>query len=257
MRDLFHEDVTNDFIFDVFVRMFLSPQHTFMILTKRPDKMVKWFNHCSNGGFSTQEIIRGRINQFLGKHPADKVQGFQWPLPNVWLGVSVEDQISADQRIPVLLETPAAVRFVSCEPLLESVNLDIGDCWVCGGCGETPGHPFQVDGMDICYKCGGSGRSDYKIDWVICGGESGPNARPMHPDWARSLRDQCQREGVPFFFKQWGEWLWVHPERNLYQFSSPEHKIANIDGQRFYKVGKRKAGRLLDGIEWNEYPEVM
>jgi len=85
---------------------------------------------------------------------------------------------------------------------------------------------------------------------VICGGESGPNARPIHPDWARSLRDDCQEAGVPFFFKQWGEWTMEYPQgRNL-----AHTNMTYIDGVTYYRIGKSKSGRLLDGVEWNEYP---
>jgi len=130
-----------------------------------------------------------------------------WPPPNVWLGTTVEDQRRADERIPHLLACPAAVRFVSCEPLIGPVDLNKsigGTKWIGGqrGCagmhqhGNAPDPHHHHD--DRCRD---------GLDWVICGGESGPNARPMHPEWARSLRDQCQAAGVPFHFKQWGEGL--------------------------------------------------
>jgi protein gp37 len=138
-----------------------------------------------------------------------------WPIKNVWLGVSVEDQQTADERIPLLLQTPAAVRFISAEPLLGPIRLN--------------------DGQSLNYsqrlKKGWSLNMLQQLDWIICGGESGPNARPMHPNWARSLRDQCQAAGVPFFFKQWG----AHTE----------------DGRR---IGKKAAGRVLDGRTWEEFP---
>lgn len=262
MSDLFHPEVSNEFIFNIFSRMFLAPQHTFIILTKRPERMAEWFNNYSNGGFSTREIVKGMVNIFYGKHPADKVDGFEWPLPNVWLGVSVENQKAADERIPLLLETPAAVRFVSCEPLLGDVDLK---GWI--------------------YKNGLWVNGDKKLDWVICGGESGPGARPMHPDWARSLRDQCQDAGVPFFFKQWGEWKPIsemsetETDEIYYPLSEKDvlgvrnckvknHPVGFDGGDHWFltngkpsyltfRIGKKKAGRLLDGVEWNQYPDVV
>jgi protein gp37 len=135
---------------------------------------------------------------------------------NVWLGTSVEDQRAADERIPHLLKVPAAVRFLSCEPMLGEVGLYRGGWLFLRPPQPPPGsHTYHGRG----------------IDWVICGGESGPNARPMHPRWAQSLRNQCAGDGVPFFFKQWGEW--------------------DSNGRR---VGKSIAGRLLDGVEHSEFP---
>lgn len=160
-----------------------------------------------------------------------------WPAW-VWVGTTVEDQRRADQRIPELLKIPARVRFLSCEPLLEAVSFD--DL-----------HPF-----DECPD--GS-----LIHWVICGGESGHGARPMHPDWARSLRDQCKAAGVPFLFKQWGEWYPVNVHGSAVRIDE-----ATIDGKRVtssaihdwrdgnisLRVGKNAAGRLLDSVEHNGFP---
>lgn len=136
------------------------------------------------------------------------------PLPNVWLGVSVEDQETANLRIPALLDTPAAVRWLSCEPLLGLISL--------------PGL-FPSD-SEVLSPLGSPRRPT--VDWVVVGGESGPCARPMHPEWARNLRHQCQSAGVPFLFKQWGEW----------------------NSTLRLRVGKKAAGRELDGRTWDEYP---
>lgn len=155
-----------------------------------------------------------------------------WPR-NVWLGTSVEDQQRADERIPALLDTPAAVRFLSCEPLLGPVDLVNMDA-----------EPFH-----------------YGLDWVIVGGESGPGARPMHPDWARSLRDQCIAFGVPFLFKQWGAWVeggdgvtsgrWVDPgTSSTYAAWEPDRALMT-------QVGKHAAGRVLDGRTWDEFPQEV
>jgi protein gp37 len=204
MGDLFHRYIDFIFINDIFMVIRMCPQHTFIILTKRPDRMLRFIN--------------SPIHQFTN-------------LPNVWLGVSAENQQTADERIPILLHIPAAVRFVSCEPLLGAIDLKFNDK-----------HCDRTESSHVCDTV-----SD-KLNWVICGGESGPRARPMHPDWARSLRDQCQAAGVPFFFKQWGEYKSVIPKEVFYSDATFH------DGTCLRKVGKKAAGRLLDGREWNEFP---
>lgn len=165
MSDLFHEDVPDDFIADVFgvIMDQKAQRHTFQILTKRPYRMMKWFKAWINV-----------------------------PLHNIWLGVSVENQDEV-WRIETLLQTPAAVRFVSCEPLLDAIGLNLADKTHLGGA------PWgDVSRFTDAYV-----RAPYNaLDWIIVGGESGPGARPMNPDWARSIRDQCQAAGVPFFMKQ-------------------------------------------------------
>jgi len=173
MSDLFHEKVPDEFIKQVFTVMISADWHKFLILTKRPRRM--------------QKIIE--------RYPIYKSE-------NIWLGVSVEDQKTANERIPWLLKTPAAVYGVSVEPMLEKIDLKM-----------------------MVYFCGGSsGLKDSHPDWVICGCESGPTARPMDLDWARSLRDQCQAANVPFFLKQ-----------------------AVING-KLIKMPE------LDGKQWMEYP---
>jgi protein gp37 len=162
MSDLFHDHVPDDYIAAVWAVMEAAPQHTFQILTKRPGRMRSW----------------------VRRHRPD-------PLPGVWLGVSAEDQHWADVRLPILADTPAAVRFVSAEPLLGPIDL----------AAHLP-----------------------TLNWVIAGGESGPGHRPMHPDWARDIRDQCLAGGVPFLFKQHGG-------------RTPE-----------------AGGRELDGRTWDQYP---
>jgi protein gp37 len=174
MSDLFHEYVTDEFIDRVFAVMALAPQHTFQILTKRPHRMRHYISGegTGNGGSlrRAHEVIK-QANQAMldgkGVWPG-------WPLPNVWLGVSCEDQKTADLRVPVLLEIDCAVRFLSCEPLIGPIAL-----------GSVPG----VGVLDA-------------LHWVIVGGESGPGHRSMDLDWARSIRSQCAAARVPFFFKQ-------------------------------------------------------
>ena len=192
MSDLFHEDVPFQFIDEVWGTMIEAPQHQYQILTKRPARMREYVTRYAWAGDT-------RITA--------------WPLPHVWLGVSVEDQDTAIERITLLLQTLAAVRLVSYEPALGPVQL--ASSWI----------------FDIAPR----------IDWLIAGGESGPNARPAHPDWFRSVRDQCANAGVAFFFKQWGEWAptEIHP-------GGPMPKMA--------RRGKKAAGRLLDGRTHDEYP---
>lgn len=160
----------------------------------------------------------------------------EWPA-HIWVGTSVENQEMADRRIPPLLEVPAAVRFLSCEPLLGPIQLPY--------CMEWNSHEDWAGNAPPHITLGISTEPDSQIDWVIVGGESGPKARPMHPDWSRSLRDQCQDAGVAFFFKQWGEYA----------------PCTEIPGRAFnpdcvFRFGKKRAGRLLDGREWNEFPQT-
>jgi hypothetical protein len=185
-----------------------------------------------------------------------------FPLPNVWLGVSVENQQAADERIPLLLETPAAVRFLSCEPLLGPVSLEK---WMpiykeAETLKEYANGIFQYERPGVPGWHRFSAKS--KIDWVIAGGESGPGARPMHPDWARGLRDQCQAAGVPFFFKQWGEWAPLSQNDGIWATDSKSCVRFSVDGKKeeggwpLQRVGKKTAGRLLDGQTWDGMPEV-
>ncbi|TGK36236.1 DUF5131 family protein [Leptospira andrefontaineae] len=182
MSDLFHQDVPFDFVDQVFAEMALNSKHIFQVLTKRPHRMREYLKNTTRF-ISIHIHMRNReMNAYAPK----------WPLPNVWLGVSVENQKAADERIPILLECPAAVRFLSCEPLLGEVDLTR----VKNGIDSLSGEVYNSDG-DFCGVCS-------SIDWVIVGGESGPSHRPVDPNWIRFLRDQCQEADVPFFFKQWG-----------------------------------------------------
>lgn len=239
MSDLFHEKVQDEWLNVLFSNvMEIATRHTFQILTKRPERMLKYLSWRWGDG---------RI-----------------PMRNIWIGVSVEDQKTADERIPLLLETPAAVRFISYEPALGPIDLDSES--------ENGLHALGCG----CNECRRHGKSR-GLDWVIVGGESGPGARPMHPDWARSVRDQCQAAEVPFFFKQWGEYA---PQAPMYGNEKDElHSLSliciepnglltpeNEDGYYEYqppvgswlveRVGKKSAGRMLDCREWNEYPDA-
>lgn len=174
MGDLFHEDVPDRFRDLVFAAMALSPQHTFIVLTKRPQTMFDWFSYSGASRVRADRVSEACVDHFYLDADADDPT-YPWPIPNVWLGVSVEDQRAADERIPLLLKTPAAVRFVSVEPMLGPVDLR---------------RAFGTNGPRQTFI--------EQLDWVICGGESGPRARPMNPAWPRALRDQCVVAGVPF-----------------------------------------------------------
>jgi protein gp37 len=253
MSDLFHEDANPEDVRRIFAVMMVARRHTFQILTKRPERMAAFFRENSPNDCYVEQVTElRRANDFslltarlrsldrFGELPG------AWPLPNVWLGVSVENQQTADDRIPKLLETPAAVRWLSVEPLLGAVDLY---------------RHLEIRMHDL------NGPDETNIHWVVVGGESGKAARPMHPDWARSLRDQCVAAGVPFFFKQAGEWA---PIDEPWKQDSPKPLTArerwmNIEGGhgfhggavwRMRRVGKNAAGCLLDGAEWNQYPEV-
>ncbi|WEK53282.1 MAG: phage Gp37/Gp68 family protein [Candidatus Cohnella colombiensis] len=225
MSDLFHESVPDKFIAEVFAVMSMANQHTFQLLTKRPEWMSRLLNSQVFWIMVNAHRIARGVSVLRGSGPI--------LLPNVWIGVSVENQKAADERIPLLLQTPAAIRFLSCEPLLGPVDLS---GWI------------FTDGL------GNSIESP--ISWVIAGGESGHGARPMHPEWARSLRDQCQAAGVSFLFKQWGEWLPNAQEysANPGNFDYERKHILLDDGVPMCKAGKGKAGRKLDGRTWDEFP---
>lgn len=272
LADLFHDDVPDGFIAAMWFIMGQSagciPEqyrgHTFQILTKRPGRMRAWLRKWADVGdpaippmdpaakrCGRAELIDAAQDVFAANLSYDWMDGPRyWPtaLPGVWLGVSVETQKWADIRVPVLLDTPAAVRFVSCEPLLGPVDLT----WCAG-----------VNALDVDWVGGpgyGTGAPHPLLDWVIAGGESGPGARPMHPDWARSLRNQCEAAAeVPFFFKQWGESLPLIGHREFLDL--PPAKT-NRDWSRPFgddvtmcRVGKKVAGRDLDGRTWDEYPQ--
>jgi protein gp37 len=217
MSDLFHESLSFRDILRVFRVMMDARQHTFQVLTKRPRVAVEFFRW-----WERQEDCNWAYQKFGELYP------------NIWLGVSVENQEQADKRIPMLLRLPVAVRFLSCEPLLGPLGLRPNDDFSDNGHGR--GWLATYDGSTV--------------DWVIVGGESGANARPMDSEWALAIRDQCQAAGVPFFFKQWGEY-WADDQGQWLGAPMIDEQYAP---QEFWKIGKRAAGRLLNGREWNEFP---
>ncbi len=232
MADLFHDDVPDEFIARVWAVMAMAGTHTFQVLTKRPGRMASLLRR-REFIVAVQKAGLDILGPPWSWHvPSIEGEPVNWPTRNVWLGTSVESQKWADVRIPKLLETPAALRFLSCEPLLGPIDL---------GFLEPCDHIRQSHADIGCWNA---------LDWVIVGGESGPNARPMHPDWARSLRDQCVAAGVPFFFKQWGEWT---PNgavgEGLWNLATGE-QLLDVPMRR---AGKKR-GRKFDGRTWDEMP---
>jgi protein gp37 len=248
MTDLFGDWVSDELIDRVFAVIAANPRHTFQVLTKRAERMA----------------------HYMARQPRRPVEHLDWPLQNACLGVTVEDQERADERVRWLLETRSAVRFLSCEPQLGPIDLT-----------KLPAPRALQRSINggLCYDALKLNDDRYfqaerRVDWVIVGGESGTGARPMHPQWARSLRDQCVDAGVPFFFKQWGEYVPLIGEHKGGRWdgapfsetgpdtpSVPERKNGYDgwefpDGQVSMRVGKKYAGRLLDGRTWDEFPQM-
>jgi protein gp37 len=245
LSDLFHVAVPDQAIARVFAVMAAAQQHTFQLLTKR---------HARMRSLLSDDWFRRTVEELAAEHDRGDGVHFAWPLNNLWLGVSVEDQHWADIRIPALLDTPAAVRWISAEPLLGPVCLDAFH--------SADGHGRAARVACELWPQG--------IDWVVVGGESGLGARPMHPQWARDIRDQCAAAGVPFLFKQWGEWA---PGASGSDILDRPSRVAmvNTSGQRvpildaalshvapewalMSRLGKKAAGRRLDGRTHDGYP---
>lgn len=315
--DLFAEGVPDEWIDRVFAVMALCPQHTFQVLTKRPARMREWFEErwqptpaqriefpglpaidmpAQAEGDDRHERVYQAAGEFLDLdtvsdrfwNPDGSRKWPGWPLPNVWLGVSAEDQRRADERVPDLLATPAAVRFVSAEPLLGPIDFRA----------VKPGpEEISLDALTGAFTVTASfagGLANYQagldalpplpsrrpgLDWIIVGGESGPGARPMHPDWARQTRDACAAAGVAYLFKQWGSWgpgasfdaapsarsaylgeiqTLVGPGSRTIAIAVPT-RMDDVLGPplTLKQLGKKAAGRLLDAVEHNGFPEVL
>ncbi|OOG61406.1 hypothetical protein B0E46_15620 [Rhodanobacter sp. B04] len=265
MSDLFHESVPDEWIDQIFEvmercndtswnpgtrRWTFRGTHTFQILTKRPERMLAYVTERLAKKKAHAERFKLCPTEAMQNSPAAKwaQQDAMHIRSHIWCGVSVENQATADERIPLLLQCPAGVRWLSCEPLLGPLNL------------KNHLQSRYAPGADGIFsdRTGINGR----LHWVVTGGESGLGARPMHPDWARSLRDQCASARVPFFFKQWGEFAPYkiydfapgdpYPMQKATVFHPPGVKPADM-----IKIGKKGAGRLLDGVEHNAYPLVQ
>lgn len=269
--DLFHEAVPDELIDANMAAIALTPQHRHQLLTKRTPRMRAYFNGLDRAGGigRVARLCRAMalIYEQTGHHRCKPEVGAPFvphPLPNLWMGISAEDQCRFDERVADLLGILAAVRWVSGEPLLGPIDLR----WT-----------------EVAVP---------KIDWLVVGGESGPGARPMHPDWARSLRDQCAAAGIAFLFKQWGEWAPAGPQYpeemrgatdeqlseweqavmeapgissgNVccmtrdgdlpvdYRYSGEYQPPPGAGAWWLERIGKRAAGRLLDGVQHDGYP---
>ncbi|EJN11815.1 bacteriophage protein gp37 [Bradyrhizobium sp. YR681] len=332
MTDAFADFVTDEMLDKMFAVMALCPQHTFQVLTKRAKRMRAYMERLFGSKVAPRGIACSPWSALLNRAERSwmvanpnymtdirplLLAGLQGrtlpsgPLPNAWLGISAERQQEANERIPELQKTPAAVRFVSLEPLLGPIDLE-----------DIVRHGDGCEDHHSALECDVAIEDDQEfhgavLDWVIVGGESGNRARPMHPDWVRGLRDQCDRNDTAFFFKQWGEWGmptddlgnldWpYHPDHDRthwfdrrscvrpiesgwsdkYQcgggayppppfdlFQTPDYldQVArcpqcgcgeakkcqgNAARAAVTWVGKKKAGRLLDGAEHNAFPKV-
>ncbi len=329
MSDLWHPDVPDALMDRVFAIAALTPQHIYQILTKRQDRMREYLTNPAFAGRIARVILDMVIAdpKAMGGIVEDLMNSDRWPvvsigdpedpsdillgqttLPNVWLGVSVEDQATADERIPVLLNTPAALRWISAEPLLGPIDLTricllpkVEGSIRAGIHIDALGGKYVESGLayigdwDVDGPCP-VGAPALKLDWVVAGGENGP--RPMHPSWPKALRDQCAGAGKPFFFKQWGSWKpicegpndWsaryyrsnrrarahqdqdniddVHgktctvPSTTLHNDGvthGPADRCAYAagkEGMLMFKIGKKAAGDLLDGVQHHNWPEV-
>ena len=277
MSDLFHENVTDEMRDKIFSVMALCPQHIFQCLTKRPERMLEYLTgeHKSVCGDMTSAkgecaLVYGRPARFFPqafkKLPLNQYTDMKWPLPNVWMGVSCEDQKTADQRIPILLQTPAAVKFISAEPLLGPIDLE----W-----------PISIypDGPPICCsglpnECGCMGMPIdppllHGLHWVVTGGESGSHARPMLSRWAEDIKRQCDSWNVAFFHKQNGEWVDAGHEE-FGKLPTREKRALRSDGTEWdlkdmpeddnadvntvVRVGRKRAGETLYGKVYHAYP---
>lgn len=286
--DLFHDQVPDLYLTRIFEVMEANPQHTFMILTKRHARMRSFLKRRHQQRLDYAAAFTNHPNEAMRTSPAAKDAHARaaHPPANIWIGVSVETQERANTRIPVLLDTPAAVRFLSCEPLLGPVDL----AQAVRVMGSERGH-----GLTASYvHAGGCCENKFHgIDWVIVGGESGPRARPMHVDWARSLRNQCAYAGIPYFFKQHGEFVCARVEdddrfsggraydnplggrsaatlrergpsrtfrggttRLMEPGDATRHTVMLDRDTIAVRVGKKSAGRALDGREHNAFPDT-
>jgi protein gp37 len=254
MSDLFHESLTNEQIAAVFGVMAAAPRHTFQCLTKRAKRMREWFEWVAEqkevDGDAWVTILREAACLLVGdaawdRHARENVSRHgafdvphPWPLPWVWLGVSAENQEAADERIPELMNTPASVRFVSCEPLISAVNLR-----------RVRPRPMPIDSLTGGWGVpGDTHRQAGRINWVIAGVESGPGARSCDVEWLRALRDQCTATDVPYFLKQ------ATPARGSLATDQPNPRPINIGKGSKWKAGSVIELPYLDGAQHSAFP---
>jgi len=240
LADWLDDEVPIEWLADLLDLVRRTPNLDWLLLTKRPQN---WFGRIHAAFMHTADDrnnphLTNWLVDWMGTEHCEEPGEPGTPPANVWIGTTVEDQQRADERIPELLKIPAKVRFLSCEPLLGPIRF------------------AAVPGFN---KCGSAGWDLIRNLWVIAGGESGPGARPMHPDWARSLRDQCAAAGVPFLFKQWGVWKpWAEKCVGSSTLGDPRFAhLPDADGKGYCalkRIAKDKAGRTLDGEIWNQQP---
>lgn len=270
MADLFHRKVPDTYIAQVYAVMAIAWQHTFLVFTKRHARMhsIMTARDLSGvgAGLSLEAMVRNIVdNRRGGEGRLDWPRGddIVWPLPNAQLLVSVEDQERAELRLPYLMNTPAAVRGVSLEPMLAPVDLEpwldpeAGECicprYVVDYSDPQRYHPENLE-AERDRRC--RANHGQALDWVICGGESGGHARPLQADWARSVRDQCVAAQVPFFFKQWGDYV-PHGQMTAQARAEWEfkHGAEALPESQLVRLGKKRAGCELDGQVWAQYPD--
>lgn len=247
MTDLFHPKIEFSLIDKIFAVMALAEQHQFQILTKRPEIMKEYLNDGHRPSYIREQMI-----EISGEY----IDWINWPIKNVWLGTSVENQKAAKERIPELLSCPAHVRFLSCEPLLGPLDIE----WFFSdeALFKTQGHYKWIRGGPGIHQC-------------IVGGESGHNARPMLYEWVKSIQEQCEDWNVPFFFKQWGKYRPANQPAPLNEIkpdakgeslteygrdSDFEIKVVNGKQYPFAADGKKANGALLDGEHYREFPKI-
>lgn len=284
LSDLWWDQISDRQRDEMFAVMAIAHWHTYQILTKRAKAMHTYFAAGARQRIAAVLSEWGRtdlavvimIGLVLDDTTTPKPR---WPLPNVHLGISAEDQDRLDERYPWLMRTEAAVRFLSLEPLLADIDLDAcqaGVCTDCKGAGEGAGDYLADDGIGRCESCAGKGTNEDNegVDWIIAGGESQKGARPMRAPWARHVRDWCQHHDVPFHFKQWGIWREVEVYRGAIggdwfddiRSGSRRTSVHHITGKNFRwsdvletsvlirMKSKKQAGRELDGRTWDEQP---
>lgn len=267
LADVFDLEVSDDWRNQLMDLIYRTPNLDWLLLTKRPENALRYFSHISSlSGVDNWHSTQLFSHNLSEQQKENNLQRVFSHFKNIWIGTSVENQKAANERIPILLQIPAAKRFLSMEPLLSAIDFYGTSAFM-----PNENHPWRN-----CKILTG-------IDWVIVGGESGHNARPMHPEWARAIRDQCVMTNVKFLFKQWGEWAprsgvltggginWVEIDPQCKKYPDVirlgEHGLNtrysencnDTMGEEIFmqKVGKKNTGRLLDGREWNEMPEAV
>lgn len=266
LADWLDNEVDIEWFIDLLYRIMNTQNLDWLLLTKRignfHKRMQQAYDHLAQSVRDAPSKMLHWLKAWLDGNPPE----------NVWLGITICNQAEADRDVPKLLATPAHVRFLSIEPMLGSIYLWPVAFLPCRNAEDMRMDP-ETGAYECCKQCDFTGvGNDCGIDWVIVGGESGPSARPMHPDWVRLLRDDCDAAGVAFLFKQWGEWTpgenvtrksgtvsaatWFNDCWDFETEDLSQDDLHRDDEPDLYRVGKKAAGRLLDGVEHNGFPKV-